>query len=84
MTRREFAERLVMLADDFEMNCLPVGEVIQNIHDVEDALAKGDTQGYVEWLEGEIEEYDGDEATQYHADVAKELLTALKERDIGE
>lgn len=82
MTRREFAERLVMLADDFEMNCLPVGEVIQNIHDVEDALAKGDTQRYVEWLENEIEEYDG--GSGWHDDEAEELLTALKEGDIHE
>ena len=78
MTRREFAERYVMLADDFEMNCLPVGEAIQAIHDVEDGLESGKIEGYIDWLETEIEEYDGREATQDHADAAKELLNALK------
>ena len=82
MTRREFAERLMMLRDEFEWDSFPVGEVIAAIHEVEDALASGETEGYVEWLEDEIEEYDGDEATQYHADAAKELLAALKEGDI--
>lgn len=55
-----------------------VGQVIAAIHDIEDALASGATESYVEWLEEEIEEYDG----QDHADAAKELLTALKEGDI--
>lgn len=87
MTRREFAERMVILADDLEwaMNCLPVGEVIQNLHEIENALADGETEGYIKWLEDEIEEYEGNDGMfRWQVDEAKELLTALKEGDFYE
>lgn len=74
MTRREFAERLMLLGDEYNWDTLSVGQVIAAIHDIEDALASGATESYIEWLEDEIEEYDG----QDHADAAKELLAALK------
>lgn len=83
MTRREFAERFLTLADDLEWDSMPVGEVIAAIHEVEDGLASGETEGYVEWLEDEIEEYEGNDGMfRRHVDEAKELLTALKEGDI--
>lgn len=87
MTRREFAERLAILADDYSYWGMSVGQVIATIHEVEDALASGATESYVEWLEDEIEECDGDdgdEDRQDHAAAAAELLAALKGGEVHE
>lgn len=84
MARREFAERYVMLGDDYDMNCLPVGEVIDAIHEIEVSIEEGNTGWLMDWLRSEIEEYDGDPDTQDHADTAKELLNVLMEGDIHE
>lgn len=84
MTRREFAERFLILGDDYSWDTLSVGQVIAIIHEIEDNLASGEIAGYVEWLEDEIEEYDGDDGTQDHVDAAKALLAALKGGEVHE
>ena len=77
MTAREFAERYVILTDDFNMNCLPVAEWIQIIHEVEEQIESGEWDGIKEFLETEIEEYEDDDEVEYHVDAAKELLDVL-------
>lgn len=74
MTVREFAEAFVILQDDFEMNCYPASEVIENVRATEEAIDKKDTSWIVDYLIEEIEEYDGDPRTQDHADEAKRLM----------
>lgn len=81
MTKREFVERFCILADNYETNCLPVGEIVQAIHEVEDDLAKGNTDWIVKWLEDDIKEYGWDED---YVNAAKELLNVLMEGDIHE
>lgn len=76
---RELAERLVILGDDFSMDLPPVAETVAEIHEIEKELLGGNVDGILESLVEEIEEYDGDEATQEHADQAKELLAIIKE-----
>ena len=76
---RELAERLVILADDFEMVPQPVGETIYYMHQIEKDLLDGNVDGILDGLMEEIEEYDGDKASQDHADQAKELLAIIKE-----
>ena len=75
---RELAERLVILADDFGMVPQPVGETIYYIHQIEKDLLDGNVDGILDGLMEEIEEYDGDVASQEHADQAKELLAIIK------
>ena len=76
---RELAERLAILADDFEMVPQPVGETIYYMHQIEKDLLYGNIDGILDGLMEEIEEYDGDKASQEHADQAKELLAIIKE-----
>ena len=76
---RELAERLAILADDFEMVPQPVGETVYYIHQIEKDLLDGNVDGILDGLMEEIEEYDGDKASQEHADQAKELLAIIKE-----
>ena len=76
---REVAERLVILADDFEAITPPVGETIYQIHQTEKDLLDGNVDGILKWIAEEIEEYDGNSDTQEHADQAKELLAIIKE-----
>lgn len=74
---RKFAEDYTILCDDLEMACAPAGEVIANIHFVEEALLSGnseDARSILEWLKAEVVEYDGDEYEQQHANEAKRLL----------
>ena len=75
---RELAERLAILADDFEMVPQPVGETIYYMHQIEKDLLDGNVDGILDGLMEEIEEYDGDKASQYHADQAKELYEIIK------
>ena len=76
---REVAERLAILADDFEMVPQPVGETIYYIRQIEKDLLDGNVGGILDGLMEEIEEYDGNSDTQEHADQAKELLAIIKE-----
>lgn len=76
---RKFAEAFVILQDDFEMNCYPASEVIENIKATEEYIEKKDFSWIVNYLIGEIEEYDGHSETQDHADEAKRLM-----KEIGE
>ena len=76
---RELAERLAILADDFEMVPQPVGETIYYIRQIEKDLLDGNVDGILDGLMEEIEEYDGDIASQDHADQAKELLAIINE-----
>lgn len=74
MTVREFAEAFVILQDDFEMNCYPASEVIENIRETERHIKEKDLRYVLEYLIEEINEYDGDPRTQDHADEAKRLM----------
>ena len=79
MTARELAERCAMLKDDYDMVGLPLGEWIQIIHETEDQINNGDIDAIKEWLESEINDCEGVDHLQDHADEAKELLAALIE-----
>ena len=83
MTAREFAERMCCVYDYYSMVGLPIGEVIDNIHSIENAVKSGDYEQYREYLEEDIEEISVEEDEWYHNECV-ELLNAITNNEIGD
>lgn len=83
MSAREFAERMCIVYDYYNMSGLPIGEVIDNIHSIENAVKSGDYEQYREYLEEDIEEISVEEDEWYHNECV-ELLEAITNNDIGD
>ncbi len=78
ITPREFAERMCVVYDYFDMCGLPIVEVIENIHSIEHAVSTGDIEQYKEFLELDAEEITADDDEWYHNECV-ELLEAVDE-----
>lgn len=75
---RRFAEDLVILQDDFATTLSPASEIIDNIRITEEYIGIGDVDWLLDYLDEDIEEYDGNPKTQDHADEAKRLMAELE------
>ena len=76
---RSIAERFEILKDDFEETAYPVGVILRSIHQTEDDLLSGNVEDILEYLKDDINEYDGHDSTQDHANEAKELYEIILE-----
>ena len=76
---RSIAERFEILKDDFEETAYPVGVTLRSIHQTEDDLLSGNVDDILAYLKDDINEYDGHDSTQDHADEAKELYEIIME-----
>ena len=81
MSAREFAERMCIVYDYYNMSGLPIGEVIDSIHAIESDAKSGDFEQYKEYLEDSIEEISDDYNEWYHNECV-ELLDAITNNDI--
>lgn len=68
---REIAERLVTFADGLDSECRTAGDIIDEVHDVENQLLLGNTEPYERFLRETMDEED-----EWYED-AKGLLDIL-------
>lgn len=68
---RELAERLVTFADGLDSECRTAGDIIDEVHDVENQLLLGNTEPYERFLRETMDEED-----EWYED-AKGLLDIL-------
>lgn len=55
---RELAERLVTFADGLDYECRTAGDIIEQVHDIENQLLLGNTEPYERFLNEVMEEED--------------------------
>ena len=75
---RKIAEIMVTLYDEHNTTWVPLGEVISEIHGIEDDLLWGDTEEYINWLKMEIEEFKGNEEEEDYLDLCNHVLKLIE------
>lgn len=80
MTAREFAERLTVIEDYYDVCSLPVAEYIEIIHTIEGDVERGNVDEYIRRLKDEM---DIDDADDWFIKECRELLKAVNEMKGG-
>lgn len=75
---REYAERMCLIYDYYDMVGKSAGEIIDIIHAIEADINSGDVELYKEYLENEMKDITVDHDEWYHKECA-ELLELLNE-----